>query len=322
MATFRILHVSDLHIARVAESISWIDLRPRRKAAIRAFRHSREGHIVHLRHPTTHDIAALQDVAEHAFADPELDLILITGDLATTGEADDLSIAFNFIAGTPAAGWKTGSDTPTLAAAKVPIVLLPGNHDRYENTRFPFGAAAVVFDDVFNQYWWAGQNASTLAALRKDNEWLVLIGADFSLRIPEYRNNPLAHAGQGEVSRHVLKTLRLLTKRFRDHLLQRSATAAVAWAIHFAPRCTNTLLRLRNDDALLAAAEDDGVHHIFCGHTHEPSETTIGTVRIYCAGTASSFDSPHGNVIHTREIDVLNGTITAVRTTDHRIGIA
>jgi hypothetical protein len=322
VVTFRILHVSDLHLAQVGESINWIDLRPRRKAAVSAFRHAREGHRIHLRRPTSHDIAALQDLAEHAFSDPELDLILITGDIATTGEPDDLQAAFDFIAKPAAAGWKTSDDAPTLAAAETPIAILPGNHDRYENTRFPFGAAAVVFDDVFNEYWWAGQNASPLAILQKGNEWLLLIGADFSLRVPEYRNNPFAHAGQGDVSRHVLKSLRLLTRRYRDQLLRRGAAASVAWAIHFAPRCPDPLLALRNDESLITAAEEDGVHHIFCGHTHQADEPPpIGNVHIHCAGTGSSFDSPHGNFIHTREIDVVSGTITDIRSTDHRLGV-
>lgn len=321
MATFRILHVSDLHIARVAESINFIDLRPRRKAVIRAFRRSHEGHPIHFRHPTSHDIAALQDVAEHAFLDSELDLILITGDIATTGEADDLRVAVDFIAGPPAAGWMTARDTPTLAAAKTHIALLPGNHDRYENAKFPFGAAAVVFDDLFNDYWWAGQNASLIAVLEKQNEWLLVLGADFSLRVPEYGYNPLAHAGQGEVSPHVLKSLRLLTKRCTEQLKRKGMTPAVVWAVHFAPRCEDTLLRLRNDDQLLAAAESEGVHHIFCGHTHEEGESVMGNIEVHCAGTASSFEPEHGNFIHTREIDVTSGVITKVRSTPHELGV-
>lgn len=321
MVTFRVLHVSDLHVARVAESVNFVDVRSRRKGLIRAIRGQYKGHPVHFRHPTSHDIAALQDVAEHAFLDPELDLILITGDIATTGEADDLRVAVDFITGPPAAGWMTARNTPTLAAAKAPVALLPGNHDRYENATFPFGAAAVVFDDLFNDYWWAGQNASPIAVLKKETEWLLVMGADFSLRVPEYRKNPLAHAGQGEVSPHVLKSLRLLTKRCKEQLKRRHVTPAAVWAIHFAPKCDDERLQLRNDDEFLAAAESDGVHHIFCGHTHEPGDPQIGKVQVHCAGTASSFEPELGNFIHTREIDVTGGVITDVRSTPHELGV-
>jgi len=310
-------------VARVAESINFIDLRPRRKALVQAFRLSRTGHAVHLRRPATHDIAALQDLAEHAFSDAELDLILITGDIATTGDREDVNAAFDFISRPTAGGWMSDRNTPTLAAADAPIVLLPGNHDRYENTKFPFGAAAFAFDDVFNEYWWVGQNASFLAGLEKEGEWLLILGADFSLRIPEYRKNPLSHAGQGEVSPHVLKSLRLLTRKCRERLKRKSMTPAVIWAIHFAPRCTDTLLRLRKDERFLAAAEADGVYHIFCGHTHEPAvpPPPMGNINVYCAGTASSFGSPRGNHIHTREIEVVNGTIVEIRSIDDQLGM-
>ena len=93
---------------------------------------------------------------------------------------------------------------------------------------------------------------------------------------------------------------------------------AVVWAVHFPPEWhgIDPVLRLV-DDHFLAAASTVDVHHIFCGHTHEPRQYALASnagVQVYCAGTASQYcaPSPNANSVHPLQIVVDGGLITGV----------
>src|SRR6476660_6992469 len=103
MGSFRILHASDLHIGAKA---------------------GRTGFPEWLGHPTsiptdvtTHDPAIAESFARFLIEDPDFDLVLLTGDIATTGRRGDLAAARAFVQG-PRRPMPLGLGTPlTLAVS-------------------------------------------------------------------------------------------------------------------------------------------------------------------------------------------------------------
>src|SRR5258708_1354285 len=112
----------------------------------------------------------------------DIDLALITGDLARTGADDDLETAFDYVNSPAKRGWLTEEGKPTLRGTSGFVTLLPGNHDRYAGgpACFPGG---VSFDTVFAAYWGAGQGVQLLRVLTSPtgDERLAIVGADLSL---------------------------------------------------------------------------------------------------------------------------------------------
>lgn len=327
MATFRILHVSDLHLAQIARTINFIDTRSVRQHAVLAYKRLRgSSTTLRYRRPTSHDPAAVYNLAAHLYQNPDVDLILITGDIATTGDLSDQQTAHELLTAQPEHRWTSAHQRPTLRGAMAPVAILPGNHDRYTRIQFPFGTAGAAFDAVFREYWPAGQDAFEIGVLRKEGEWLGIVGADFTLRKGD-ATDALAQTGEGEVYQDILANLRSRTREMRDQIETRTgARVAIIWAVHFAPafKGCKPLLGLRNEDALLTAAKEEQVFHILCGHTHESRTYALQVkktyVHIYCAGTAAAYDAKHGNFIHSRDVKVLNGEIQGdIRTSDHQM---
>jgi len=324
MTIFRVLHLSDLHFAATAEAVNFVDVPRSQLATEMVSRLRKKTTEITFRYPTTYDPSAAEDIAIVAFLDTELDLILISGDISTTGTRSDLVVAKEFITATPARGWLSERNFPTLVAANVPIALLPGNHDRFRRASFPFGTGGTEFDEQFNEHWWVGQNASLLGLLKKDSDWIAFVGADFTLH--EKTLDPREEAGRGHVSEHILKSLRLLTKRVRESVQQRyEKSPAVAWVVHFAPEFEglDEFLVLENDAVLIAAAAEDSVNHILCGHTHEKrvyQARTQRSVTVHCAGAASAYKAPQGNVVQIVEFHAEQGVIQKVVTQPIAVG--
>jgi len=127
MASVRILHASDLHICTVSNLTSPID----RLTAGTLFDAVVAGILV-----SSYDVGVLQRFADFAYQQAArglLDGLVLTGDIATTGEFEDLSKALDFFKAQPdiRLNTHTSEDEPTLAGLSIPVFLLPGNHDRY-----------------------------------------------------------------------------------------------------------------------------------------------------------------------------------------------
>jgi 3',5'-cyclic AMP phosphodiesterase CpdA len=234
-----------------------------------------------------------------------LDAVLITGDIATTGLDYDLERALRFVEGPPDThDPRVTSGFPTISGAGLPLVLLPGNHDRYKLLlrRFGYAPGSRKFHRVFRSYWQGDVKTNSIV---KDGLAVGIIAADFSLR--KWRDAELPDVvvnsyGQGRVYSDILDELVDATDTFRtDHA--GADSVFIIWAMHFPPWSPNTqsCMRLIGGEQVVASANDRGVSLILSGHTHEPFELFSPRVRFRALGTGSAtqFDSPEGNFCQT-----------------------
>jgi len=301
--TVRLLHISDLHLAKATFSQSrgrdfWDDWLSRRNPLCK---------------PAARSLSVAVARTAHQYSE-RFDAILITGDLATTGVRDDLDTALNFLEAAPIDGrpWMSAEDEPTLRGVGCPILLMPGNHDRY---RDGFGSpGGDLFDHVFDRYWSGGQGVHVL----KFGDLLWIVACDLTLAVDE-KLSRFDFPGKGKVYPQRLERLKEETDRLRSG----NPSMPVVWAIHFPPRfgrfCGDLsrsaqlelkLLELIDEDLLIAAAREAFVSHLLCGHTHWPhfySADDAG-VFVHCAGSAMQ-RGPRPNTMHLVEMDIEGGQI-------------
>ena len=183
-----------------------------------------------------------------------------------------------------------------MAAAPVPIVMIPGNHDRYAPpSMLPRSDA---FDRTFNHFWSAGSSAQTLGVFHKDNAYCAIVGLDLSLRAGSDAGRTLGAVwGRGKAYPDVLSRATVLTADLRA----RFPDIVVLWAVHFPPHFPgiDPALSLADADVLIDAASQSGVKLLLTGHTHErqlyeATSSSGRSVRVACAGSASQFgESEH-----------------------------
>lgn len=294
MAIFRLLHASDLHIAEKPNGLGLADVRFNELWGQR-------GSLDFEHFQSTHDLDMLHALSQYAHSHRrELDIVVVTGDLASTGLRADMETARTRLASPAAGGGYLAEDGgPTLGFLGRKLKLMPGNHDRFSSTPLcaPGGA---VFDDVFPEYWSEGQGARQLATRVKDGSSLALIAADFTLKPGEYDiTMPFMHFGSGCVYEDRLRKLEALTRK-----AQRKG-AAVLWAVHFSPDCGEESLRLYDEAKLIRAAQDLEVVAILCGHTHgSVTLRSVAGVRVSVCGSSAQDFVRGGNFIHRVEVHV------------------
>lgn len=271
MTTFRLLHASDLHFAERPNVVGVADLA---EACV--------GDALGLTSSHSPDLA--DELERLVKARGDLDGVLLTGDLATTGSAGDLRAAHAYL---------------RRLRRAAPVFALPGNHDRYGPRLRPGNRA---FDALFG--WPAGQQQATLVALlAKAGRKLAIAGADLSLPRDHDGEGPLGWLGQGIATDAAIQSLGDVTAQVRrDH----GEATAVVWALHFAPgfRGISRLLKLIDADKVTRAARRCGVELVLSGHTHEHREYRRHQVTVMCAGTATQHRSRDGNAVHLVDIRV------------------
>jgi 3',5'-cyclic AMP phosphodiesterase CpdA len=289
MSLFRILHASDLHFAAVPHQIGIPDL-------LHAWRGNLPGSWA-----ATSSQGSIQVDAFAAFAHANraaLDLLVLSGDLATTGGLRNLRAAQAFLESPVVAGYLDRRNRPTLQGLGKPIVLIPGNHDRFRRFHFPGGQH---FDAVFSAHWSAGQGAQELWVRQRGGETLVLLGVDLSLRKHDLGSHPLGFLGRGRAYRNRLARLSSLTQQARS----RYPGCVVVWIIHFEPEAQNPLLGLLDERYLGAALQQTPADAILCGHTHESNSTKMfAGVPVFVCGTTTQHASMHGNTLHVLDVSV------------------
>src|SRR5947209_20602223 len=106
MDTFRLLHVSDFHFAVCPRMIEFPDT----PAALQVLAVGR-GHLG----PSSHDPDLAEAAARFLYRQPNrFDLVLVTGDLATTGHPADLAVAAEYFFAPPASAWWGRSGAATI----------------------------------------------------------------------------------------------------------------------------------------------------------------------------------------------------------------
>jgi 3',5'-cyclic AMP phosphodiesterase CpdA len=228
----------------------------------------------------------------------QVDGIIITGDLATTGMHADLNVARSFLSDPAIVAYSAQSRSPTLNSSELPIYLVAGNHDRYANN----GATpnSRNFDLLFDEYLRNFDGFVGHWVVKKDSQSIAFISADFSLRT---RGDATAHInayGQGRVYSDTLKNL--TDRSFA--LKAKFPGVAIFWLIHFAPFDCGPRLELIGWDQIAASASALGVTATLCGHTHKPFRVQLSDHSIFCAGSAGCADSEDNSFVHILDIQI------------------
>lgn len=271
MSILRVLHLSDLHLS----------------GNLKTYYRSIDKNSGYLSVYNTHALKALADFV-YDWQD-RLEAILISGDIAVTGINSDLKRAIQFF---------TSSTEPTLQNCAKPIIIVPGNHDRYDQySKSPKLALSALlgqpggklFDKYFSSYWGAGKSGIHFHKLpSKASPMLIVICSDFSLEKSSDSTVRFGHYGQGKVYEERLQNLVKCT----EDMVKNHPSSAIIWVVHFAPKFEDHYdlsirMRLLDSEKLIKEAEKAGVKYIFCGHTHNNKAYQIGKLQIHCAGTST-----------------------------------
>ena len=281
MPRFRLVHLSDLHLARTPRQVDLLQAGRNMPQLLQGNR---------LSWFSSYLPAALRTAAAFVYRrHRDLDGVLITGDLATTGyRPDDLLLAKTVVSA-PNPGQRHLLPHPFNATGRfptvrhVPTAWIPGNHDRYASNLFAPGGRA--FDQIVG---WAGTGAQrvTLAT------GLHVVGLDCSMRALSPLDSGLERLAVGEVCDQLLDEARAASARTADD-------DALLWLVHWPPEFDggDRQMRLEGEARLLALADELDVDLVLSGHTHETRVylTSVG-VPVVCCGTTSqslSGATPH-----------------------------
>lgn len=263
---------------------------------------------------------ALKTLAETVYRwRDRLDAILISGDIAVSGTESNLERVIEFF-DSPAHSlpgkeeWLNSKQEPTLRTFPGPIIIVPGNHDRYSNL---LGWPGKLFYNYFSSYWKVGAGGIQHHILpNEETPILAVICADFSLDSIFHSTESGGHWGQGKVYeerlRNLIKSTEEVTKLY--------PACAIIWMIHFAPKCEDHFnstekIKLIDSEKLIEEAEKAGVRYIFCGHTHLSKEyqPRKSDIWINCAGTSTCTGSDIDTTIHLRNVKIENGRVIEIR---------
>lgn len=330
-AVFRLAHISDLHFSSVPGRKGYMG--PGLTKSILGFFEASSK----LRNPflpmTYHPLVAagLADELLNLSETDALDAIVLTGDLATTGETVDLKTARDYIDGDLLCVMElqTRMTVPAIGQLACPLFVMPGNHDRYLSPAcFPI-SRDFEHAEIFGSHWHLpnckqglGDSHSLVRMnrLNKSGQSLLLCRIDLSyVEQCDWPQTPLEYLGRGRVTNEVLEKIDQLTeeatKKWGDG-------SPILWAVHFPPVSdVDPSLELIERDLLLRKAADHGVTHILAGHTHATADhvTTVETstgnpasIRVLTCGTSTGFEESEPQQFALREFTVQNGAITSV----------
>lgn len=337
---FKFVHLSDLHFSVVPSHINPLDHQDKTRLykAAWIYEQKRQGKPWSL--PTTfeRDVAVVLagDLKKRVLTN-SLDGIIVTGDLATTGNDRDISVAKSFLTGTLgpefvlpelASGFMNFYDT-------LPVIVLPGNHDRYTEN-FLGRSKSFEGNSAFTPSWDGGfnhinkviadNNSDRLryAIFERDSEKLIFIQADFSLERwgdASAFNGISGILGQGLAYRKVIKALKKLTARLQKDF----SCESVVWLCHFPPEVEDDKICPRNMELLCGnrlskAASESKVAYILAGHVHHHiNYSPINGVEVIC--TASATDPVGTPSFNEFSFSVSSGKIAdvswLVRTYEH-----
>ena len=298
MASVRILHASDLHIAAAPNIYSPVD-RPTPGTIVRGLRNRTLA--------SSYDPSILLHLAKFAYTQAstdKLDAVLLTGDISTTGSIEDLEKAREFIQDPvePGLGWQNKFGEARLRDLKAPVWILPGNHDRYMTTPIPFSPGGDSFDRIFNAEWQGP--GKKYQPIKKAGLTVTVIAADFCLRTWLESDGMTGWIGQGKVHADEGDILDQLEDA--TGALEADERQCVIWAVHFPPAYPRVPrnLELLNSELLIQRANRCGVKAVLAGHTHEALKYRRANMKfdVFCAGTASQAFAPEGN--HFRIIEI------------------
>jgi 3',5'-cyclic AMP phosphodiesterase CpdA len=305
MPQFRLLHASDLHFARVPHQIGIPEV----------FHGFGGGKWAPVSSQSNSRAEALADFVHANSQGP--DVIVISGDLAATGDPADLRAARRYLTAPAVDDCFSAQHQPTLQAAGKPVVLIPGNHDRFRRFHFPGG---TNFDRAFGDFWGARQGVQCLWVKQRGEVTLALVGVDFTLRASDlgggfHAGFLVGFLGQGRVYRHRLRALRQVTHSVR----RQYPGCAVVWVMHFEPETRSPLLALLDDYLLANLLTREPVAAILCGHSHRSNASKQWmSTPVFVCGTTTQHRSRSGNSFFVLDFTLQPGYPTTIACREYR----
>lgn len=311
MALFRLVQISDLHFSSSPYRLNPLEIVATSKAdmarAVLRDMYGRKlrGGFFQTFYPSSFnpDVAAslLETLVDELV---QADAVIVTGDLGTTGSAEDLKLAKDFFSGAVSSYWNPGPNPlPSLLERPDDIVVtLPGNHDRYEGVALVPGG--LSYEQYFGRSWDfgrghsydllspAGDSRTKVCTLYKEEVGLAVCLADFSLETAASAQGYTGYIGQGRVSKRVLDELLGATEQVQWEAREAGVHAECVWAVHFPPcfPAIDDALRLIAGEDLLAASASRDVRLLMAGHTHQPlmyQVTTLSDGTVLCGGSST-----------------------------------
>ncbi len=255
----------------------------------------------------------------------QVDAIVLTGDISTTGDEKDLQHARSQLKRLES---NLGKDGP-------PIEFLPGNHERLGNAYAKVPKcekledyAARRADQIrhsthFENIFGISKRVRVLIRHTREGIRLCVIAADFSLpevlfHVFDRTQDRSKKCGLGWVTNPLLNELDAVTTEERKAASQATEFFIPVWAVHFPPYCIwdNCIpkpfdgvpkhLQLINSRALLETAKRHGVACILSGHHHWPHQFDQDGVNLCVAGSALEMHATMGNYFHLIEVETSN----------------
>ena len=282
---FRLLQLSDLHISRYPNRVGMPDVLERLWQS-----NNLEADLAIARNfglLGSHDPLLLDAVKAFAsHMSTQLDRIVITGDVATSGAEDDLVAASNWM-------------RELQRACGLPIAYMPGNHDAFNR-----GPEYFPGNDQFGRVFPAWQPTNCVQCLWANGQSdarVRVIAADFSLLPGDDGDRPLiGWLGRGRVRQVVVDELIAQTRAAK------AGGYDVLWLFHFEPDAEDASLMLLDAESLhyaMMRPNEAMPLAVLCGHTHEPSRVkTFAGVPVFCCGSASQ-RADCGNWLNIIEVD-------------------
>jgi len=253
-----------------------------------------------------------------------LDAVILTGDLATTGTEDDINKVHQFLYAGFDKECPFKSDDEfykgaTLSALDIPIIYLPGNHDRYTPTRrfhkkimpILFYPGAREFDEKLSDHRTEPIRSYDLVS---DDQRLkvIVFTADFSLEHFDDHEGFYGWLAQGKAYSNLRNSLVQATYKASQNKKDGQALC-ILWAMHFPPgypvRKSCSLLK---ETELIKLANRVGVYAILAGHTHKqliygtPAMAFIG----FCCGTTTQSEPIRDNSqVNLDQLDLSKGNL-------------
>lgn len=250
----------------------------------------------------------LRHISDLHSAEP-FDLIVVSGDVGTTGRILDQKAAYGRLF------TRTPSSMEALADLDlgIPILVMPGNHDRYGGRPVFAPSFSAEFDKVFGNEWRVCQSAQLMDVRQLENgRHVIIAGADFSIPANDPRScQRWPICGNGLASQQVVSDLEDLTR----HAQLRFPDSVVIWCVHFPPETgphlpssmqgTPSGLELIDGDVLMQAAGRLDVYAVLCGHYHKSCNyLSPHGPRVMIAGTMCQHAAGFGHWAHALSLDV------------------
>ena len=199
-------------------------------------------------------------------------------------------------------------------------MLIPGNHDRFPETlsldnmnhtngEYP----SSKFDEIFTDTELINDRIYC-KTLESDNEHLVLLGIDLSLRCSSDSRPPNSPTcfGQGKAYSDTLANLKRITLDMKEK--DKGGKTCVVWITHYPPsfkRGPDALSLIKSKD-LISAARKCKVKLILSGHQHIYKRYVKKGITIITSGTACGMSDDPINSINLCNILVKNGNIVSI----------